>query len=245
MADGGVPIRRGQSDRVLSITGWRAVRRRLPGRLRRSLPVTPPDNRWEALYKLRTALRRYREENEPVWRPRIADIAKAYGVDRSTLEDWLYGTRYRRQHGCLVIPGRLALRMARKVFHRSPPATMREAIGKLEADLQLRVRKPVVRTSYAGESDFFKELEEPRYPKLGSGPVSIDQLATLLADRTHERDFEQYAVTGAVVRAALKSLGALTDRIDPEWFKTGMGQAFWLSTYAAAEKKLKEKKAKS
>jgi len=191
---------------------------------------------------LRKRSRRRADEDEPKWRPRIADIATAYGVHYDTIDDWLHDTHYQREHGCLVIRGTTALRIARKVFASSPPKTMEEAIALLDADLQRRVREPVVRRSTAGESDYFHDLEAPKYPELGSGPASIDQLASLLAS-PERRSFSQYAAAGQIVRDALSSLERKVGPIDPEWLRSGMGQAFWMSVLEAAEKKSSRKKA--
>lgn len=245
MADGSLPAPLSIVDGALTLDGWRAVRRKLPPELRRELPITPPAGRRVALALLGDILRKRSQaradEAEPRWRPRLADIAQAYGVDVGTLRDWLHDTAYERERGCLVIRGLTALRMARKVFPGSPPRTIEEAIDMLDADLQRRVLKPKVWRSTAGESTFFHDLEAPKYPELGSGPVTIDQLASILAN-PDKRSFQQLAAMGEVVRDAVAALQQ-HGPIDPEWFKTGMGQAFWLSVLAAAEKKSRKKKA--
>ncbi len=248
MPDGSVGTPRlSMLDRAVTLDCWRAIRRRLPPDLRRALPVTPPSPSRPGLRPaqalladvLRKRSRRRADEDEPLWRPRIADIAAAYAVDRSTIEDWLHGLDYyKRERGCLVIRGTTALRMARLVFASSPPSTMDEAIERLEADLQRRVATP---RRTARWIEVFQD-EEPKYRRLGSGPATIDQFAALLSDPSR-RSFAQHASAGETVRQALARLERTTGLIDPEWLKTGMGQAFWLATQAAADKKYCTKRA--
>lgn len=241
--DGSPPVRLSMVDRALTLEGWRAVRRRFPPDLKRSLPSTPPPHRGVAAAILGDTLRRRRrkmaDEDEPKWRPKIADIAVADGVDRSTVQAWLHGLDYYgREHGRVVIRGLTALRIARQVFAASPPSTMAEAIERLDADLQRRVREPRVPTSAAGAREPL--VEAPPYPELGVGSASVDQFAALLAkpDRHSNKD---RAILGAMVRDMLPEGAAL----DPAWLRTGLGQAFWYSAVAAAKKKLSKKKARS
>lgn len=95
-------------DRALTLEGWRAVRRKLPGDLKRSLPMTPPAN---ARSLLRDVLRERRQriaiELLPVWRPKLSAVAAISGTSTRTLRQWAKDTGVPIESGRLLLRGDL------------------------------------------------------------------------------------------------------------------------------------------
>ena len=242
-------------ERAPTVPEWRAVRKALPLPLRRRLRLNPPQHAPTAKALLESVLRSQRAmeaaEALTTWEPKIADIARAGGIDRSTVGNWVKDS-----------PGVCTAR-GRVIFQGVRPDQLEQLDERLAAKQPIPTAAPSDAADQCSHVLIGKSLEHQQVMTPDPGPMPFRSLAfndigTVLADAANAYDqplsvaeqpydpigrkSESVTVTELVtltenkisaktVRKLIRECGldlAPRQAIDVNWFASEAGKIFWL-----------------